>query len=193
MATKPAKPKLSPIDGFGLDPAFGKKLLELLDACKKEGLDFRVSQGLRTPQVQAKYYCQWKKRPPKVITEKAAEMKKSGAPWLASVLLEYRDIARIDRWQTSALPGAGWHQWGEAADCYCYRKGKMVEDGSDPCYRTYADAAIEIGLTPGLDFSKPDAGHVQLRPAADATSLYGWKKIDEIMKARFSEKPGAIA
>ena len=191
MAVKPAKPKSSPIDGFGLDPTFGKKLLKLLDACKAEGLDFRISQGLRSPQIQAKYYCQWDQRPPSVINAAAAKMKASGAPWLASVLLEFRDIDRIKNWQTSALPGGGWHQWGEAADCYCYRNGKMVGNGEDPCYRTYADAAIEIGLTPGLDFSRPDAGHVQLRSATDATSLYTWAQIDEIMKARFSEKPGA--
>jgi peptidoglycan LD-endopeptidase CwlK len=198
MAVKPSKPKLSkpkpssPIAGFGLDPTFGEKLLELLAACKKLKLDFRISQGLRTPQVQAKYYCQWEKRSPADIDAAAAEMDKAGAPWLASVLLEYRNIPRIKRWQTNALPGAGWHQWGEAADCYCYRKGKMVEDGADPCYQDYAEAAKKIGLTAGLYFSKPDAGHVQLRKKDGAADVLTWKQIDEVMKARFSEKPDGI-
>ena len=50
---------------------------------------------------------------------------------------------------------------------------------------TYAEAAKKIGLTPGLYFSHPDAGHVQLRSAAGATDVYSWAQIDEIMKARF--------
>lgn len=186
---KSAKPQTGGVSGFGLDANFAAKLADLLDACRKQGLEFRISQGLRTPQLQAKYYCQWQQRPPQSIDTTAAGMKKNGAPWLASVLLEYRDVPRIPQWQTSALPGAGWHQWGEAADCYCYRNGKMVEDGEDPCYRTYAEAAKKIGLTPGLYFSHPDAGHVQLRSAAGATNVYTWAQIDDVMKVRFSEKP----
>lgn len=186
---KSAQLKAAGVLGFGLDAGFAAKLADLLDACRKQGLEFRISQGLRTPQVQAKYYCQWQQRPPQVIDTAAAGMKANGAPWLASVLLEYRGIPRIPQWQTSALPGAGWHQWGEAADCYCYRNGTMVQDGGDPCYRVYADAAKKIGLTPGLFFSKPDAGHVQLRSAGGATDIYTWAQIDEIMMARFSDKP----
>jgi hypothetical protein len=119
-------------------------------------------------------------------------MVKNGAPWLASVLLEYRNIPRIKQWQTNALPGAGWHQWGEAADCYCYRGGKMVKDGGDPVYRKYADAAKSLGLTAGLYFTTPDAGHVQKRKQAGATDVYKWSDIDATMKARFSEKPDGV-
>lgn len=190
MAKKPTA-SLKPIDlnGFGLDPAFASKLTQLLTWCQAHGLDFRISQGLRPPQTQAKYYCQWDQRPPSAIDKAAKKMKDSGAPWLASVLLSYRDIPRIPRWQTNALPGAGWHQWGEAADCYCYRNGKMVESGDDPIYKKYADAAQDLGLTAGLYFSTPDAGHVQLRSAAGATNVYTWAQIDKTMKERFSEKP----
>src|SRR5476649_2890760 len=120
---KSAKPKSTapastPVDGFGLDPAFAQTLTQLLQWCQDKGLDFRISQGLRTPQTQAKYYCQWENRSPADIDSAAAKMVKSGAPWLASILSEYRNIARIKQWQTSQLPGSGWHQWGEAADCY---------------------------------------------------------------------------
>jgi hypothetical protein len=194
---KSAKPKsaataFTPVDGFGLDPAFAQTLTQLLQWCQNKGLDFRISQGLRTPQTQAKYYCQWENRSPADIDSAAAKMVKSGAPWLASILSEYRNIARIKQWQTSQLPGSGWHQWGEAADCYCYRDGKMVKDGGDPCYSAYAKAAKNLGLTAGLYFSTPDAGHVQKRSAAGATNVYKWSEIDTIMKARFSEKPDGI-
>jgi hypothetical protein len=194
---KPAKPKSAApasisVDGYGLDPAFAQTLVQLLQWCQNQGLDFRISQGLRTPQTQAKYYCQWENRSPADIDAAAAKMVKSGAPWLASILSEYRNIPRIKQWQTSQLPGSGWHQWGEAADCYCYRGGKMVKDGGDPCYSAYAKAAKTFGLTAGLYFSTPDAGHVQKRSAAGATNVYKWSEIDAIMKARFSEKPDGI-
>jgi hypothetical protein len=187
MALKPATPKLIDLSGFGLQPEFATKLTQLLAWCQAHGLDFRISQGLRTPQTQAQYYCQWVKRSPADIDKAAKTMK--GAPWLQSVLLGFRDIARIPNWQTSQLPGSGWHQWGEAADCYCYKNGKMVQSGSDPVYKKYADAAQSLGLTAGLYFSTPDAGHVQLRSQAGATNVYKWSEIDAIMKARFSEKP----
>ena len=67
----------------------------------------------------------------------------------------------------------------------------MVEDGSDPVYKEYADAAQTLGLTAGLYFSTPDAGHVQLRSAAGAANIYTWPQIDKTMKERFSEKPAA--
>ena len=178
-----------PTQGFGLDPEFAVILEALLAKCAAMGLDFRIAQGLRTPQTQAQYYCQWTQRPPAEIDHQIATMKTNGAPWLATVLLHYRDIPRKPNWLTSQLPGSGWHQWGEAADCYCYRDGKMVEDGSDLCYKKYADAARGLGLTAGFYFSKQDSGHVQKRSQAGATNVYSWADIDRIMKERFSEKP----
>src|SRR5690349_23257273 len=47
------------VAGFGLDPQFAETLSELLSRCRAAGLDFRISQGLRTPQKQAEYYCKW--------------------------------------------------------------------------------------------------------------------------------------
>jgi D-alanyl-D-alanine carboxypeptidase len=182
-----------PVAGFGLDPEFADSLRTLLAKCKSLGLDFRVSQGLRTPQTQAQYYCKWDQRSPKDIDKVVKTMQAAGAPWLASILHDCRDVPRQKAWVSSQLPGSGWHQWGEAADCYCFRKGKMVEDGNDPCYKQYAEAAKALGLTPGLFFSHPDAGHVQKRKQAGATNVFKWPRIDEIMKARFSGKPALVA
>ena len=185
----PAAPTIDPVlAGYGLDPQFATKLTTLLQACRERGHDFRISQGLRTPQRQARYYCQWDQRSPAQINAKVTYLNNQGAPWLANLLKSYRDIPRQKAWQTNALPGAGWHQWGEAADCYCFRGGQMVSNGSDPCYRVYADLAQQLGLTAGLYFSTPDAGHVQLRPG-NATDVYGWPNIDSVMKERFGEKP----
>jgi hypothetical protein len=196
-----AAPSPSPADagidpslkGFGLDPRFAQKLTTLLQACRERGHDFRISQGLRTPKTQARYYCQWEQRSPQAIDQQIEKLTASGAHWTASILQEYRNITRTPKWLTNALPGAGWHQWGEAADCYCFRGGKLIGNGSDPSYAVYADLAEEIGLTAGLRFSKPDAGHVQLRSQGGATYVYTWSHIDEVMKSRFSDKPGLDA
>src|SRR5262245_65712999 len=111
-------------------------------------------------------------------------MERAGAPWLASVLKSYRNIPRGSQWLTNALPGAGWHQWGLAADCYCYRNGKMVEDGSDPVYKFYAEEAVKLGLTAGYYFRNQDSGHVQGPSADGATDVYTWSYIDSVMKER---------
>ena len=95
------------VAGFGLDPEFAQTLSMLLAKCRAAGLDFRISQGLRTPQKQAEYYCRWSKRPPEKVDTAARKMERDGAPWLASVLRAYRNIPRQPRWLTSALPGSG--------------------------------------------------------------------------------------
>ena len=180
------------LNGYGLEPAFAVKLTALLAACRDKGYNFKISQGLRTPQRQALYYCQWAKRPPAAIDAAAKKLDGLGAPWTAKLLRSLRDTPRQKAWQTSALPGAGWHQWGEAADCYCYRGGVLVENGSDPCYKVYADLARGIGLTAGYYFGKQDSGHVQLRAADGADDVYSWPHIDEVMQDRFGSKPGDI-
>ncbi|MGO7335692.1 N-acetylmuramidase domain-containing protein [Rhizobium leguminosarum] len=180
----------SSVSGFGLEPDFAFKLTALLNDCRAEGYDFRISQGLRTPQKQAEYYCKWDKHPPSDVDAKVKKLRDAGAPWIASILASYRDIARSSKWLTGALPGAGWHQWGLGADCYCYRNGKMVEDGGDDCYKFYAQRATKLGLRAGLYFTHPDAGHVQAPAAATATDVYNWAFIDWTMKERFGDKGG---
>lgn len=186
----PVQPGTDPtLARFGLDPTFAGKLTTLLARCRAKGLDFRVSQGLRPPAVQARYYCSWEKRSPADIDKVVARLRADGAPWLADLMAYYRDTPRRPEWLTNALPGAGWHQWGEAVDAYCYRDGEMVSNGGDPAYATYADLAEDLGLTAGLRFTQPDPGHVQLRPQGGATALYSWDEIDTEMRKRFTEKP----
>jgi hypothetical protein len=174
--------------GAGLDPAFAEKLAALLKTCRDEGYVFRIGEGLRTPQTQAKYYCRWDRHPPEMIDRRAAELEAWGAPWLASVMRQYRDIARSSAWLTNQLPGSGWHQWGLAADCYCFRDGSMVEDGNDRAYKFYADQAVRLGLRAGYYFRRQDSGHVQDPSADGASVVFQWPHIDAVMKERFEEK-----
>lgn len=174
---------------FGLDPEFAGKLTTLLQRCRARGFDFRVSQGLRPPAVQARYYCCWAQRSPADIDKVVAKLQADDAPWIAELVAYYRDTPRKPGWLTNALPGAGWHQWGEAVDAYCWRDGEMVSNGADPAYAAYADLAEDLGLTAGLRFSRPDPGHVQLRPQSGATAVHTWAEIDAEMRKRFGEKP----
>ena len=64
----------------------------------------------------------------------------------------------------------------------------MVENGSDPVYKFYAEEATKLGLTAGYYFTHQDSGHVQGLSAAAATSVYTWPYIDGVMKERFADK-----
>ena len=181
-------PSAGGVEGVGLEAKFAATLAGLLRTCRNAGYEFRVAQGLRTAQVQAEYYCKWTGHAPSDIDAKVKLLKSKGAPWLSDVLAGYRDIPRTKAKLTGQLPGSGWHQWGLAADAYCYRNGAMVEDGSDPCYKFYADEARKLGLTAGYYFSSRDSGHVQAPSADGADDVYAWSYIDGIMKERFSPK-----
>jgi peptidoglycan LD-endopeptidase CwlK len=108
------------------------------------------------------------------------------------LLRRYRAIERSPHWLTNALPGEGWHQWGLAADCYCYRDGNLVQDGSDHAYASYADAAKALGLTAGFFFPQRDSGHVQLPAEGGATARHSWAEIDAEMQKRFPDKPALV-
>ena len=176
------------VAGFGLDPKFSASVAQLLATCRAAGFEFRVTSGLRTPQVQAEYYCRWSGHSRTQIDAKIKFLTDNNAPWLASILQRYRDIPQTKAKLTGQLPGSGWHQWGLAADAYCFRDGHMVEDGSDPCYEFYAQQATRLGLTAGYYLKFKDSGHVQGPSADGADEVYTWSYIDRTMKERFSEK-----
>lgn len=183
---------LAGVAGFGLDPTFADQLATLLMTCRAAGFEFRVSQGLRTPQKQAAYYCQWVKHPVADVDAAVQKLRDRDAPWLADMLSGFRDITRTNRWLTNALPGEGWHQWGLAADCYCFENGKMVSSGDAPCYKFYAEQAVKLGLTAGFNFKQKDAGHVQGPSANGASNVYAWSHIDGVMKSRFADKTDVV-
>ncbi len=190
LATAGATPSaLSAALKHGFETAFSLKLQKLLDECAASGHDFRIGQGIRTPQTQALYYCEWEGRTPFMIDQAADQLADQGATWLAGLLRKLRDVQRVAGWQTDQLPGSGWHQWGEAADCYCYRNGALVSDGNDPSYKFYADRARDLGLTPGFYFKRhQDSGHVQFRSQAGASDVFTWAMIDKTMQDRFGDK-----
>ena len=171
-----------------LVPEFRGKFLHVLEICKDKGVIFVPYFTLRSPKRQGELWCQ--SRSPDQISQASYTLIKSGASYLAGFL--FPSLGNKGRWATNALPGNSWHQWGEAGDCYLLVNGVAVWDASDPGYEIYAQAAIEVGLTPGKYWSKPDTDHIQLRSAPSPLDTgLTWATIDRMMQQRFPiDAPG---
>ena len=170
-----------------LKPEFKAKVDELLQKCNAKGIIMRPNEGLRDPFTQAKYWRQ--SRSSQQIAAKIADLKAQGAPFLAfcieSVGPQHGDPV------TNAIPGLGWHQWGEALDCFWVVDGeaewsvKRKVNGQNG-FQVYAQIADQIGLTAGgLWTSLKDWPHVQLRKAANPLGQFTLPQIDAAMKSQF--------
>lgn len=172
----------------GLENGFRQQVEELLAQCLQGGVDMRPYTGVRTPKEQAKLWRQ--SRATEEINAAIAKLKNGGAPFLASVV---EDVGpQHGPHVTNALPGLGWHQWGEAVDCFWSVNGhaewsasKLI-DGING-YQFYAGKAKSLGLTAGgLWTSFKDWPHVQLRTSGSPVSAgMTLAEIDAVMKERF--------
>lgn len=167
-----------------LTESFAQKVERLLMACEARGVVMKPYFTVRGPATQAKLWCQ--SRSAAEIGRAAEEMRRGGAVWLPSLLKpEFGSRgARV----TNALPGASWHQWGEAVDCYVVGpKGEAVWSSENAGYRIYAEEALRLGLEAGFAWKRlRDAVHVQER-AAGSPLLSGmsWAEVDAEMVLRF--------
>ena len=172
----------------GLEPEFKSKVEHLLDVCRASGVIMRPYTGLRKPSKQAKLWRQ--SRSTEQIEAEIQRLRDAGAPYLASVLDKVGP--QHGPHVTNALPGLGWHQWGEAVDCFWAVDGRAVWspeltiDGING-YRFYAETAQNIGLTAGGFWTSiKDWPHVQLRTTGSPISAgMTFAQIDAIMKSRF--------
>jgi hypothetical protein len=161
---------------------FRDRVVDLLARCANEGLRLHPFSGLRSVTEQSELYR--KGRSIGVIEESARKLRDWGASYLADSLISVGPQEGA-RKVTQALPGASWHQWGEALDCCIIGKdGKLVWDGDDPRYVTYGRIAIECGLEAGVFWKFKDAVHVQLQKQP-VKALYQWPDIDRLMKQKF--------
>jgi peptidoglycan L-alanyl-D-glutamate endopeptidase CwlK len=167
-----------------LVPNFRAAVRQVLEACKAEGVTMITTYTVRSPIEQAVL---WRRsRTIDVISRKIQFLHDQKADFLADVL---RDVGpREGAWATNAIPGASWHQFGEAHD------GCWMVDGKEEWsttkqingvngYRLYAQKAHEFGLT-SLGPTIGDWAHIQLRKE-EVTDLYSWKDINDRMKERF--------
>lgn len=175
------------IDSTALTPEFNSKLLELLAACQRLGVEMRPYFGIRTPFEQAKLWRQSRTR--EEISQKVGELQAQGAPFLAHALESVGP--QNGPHVTNALPGLSWHQWGEAVDCFWVVNGQgewstVKQAGGSNGYRVYAGQALQLGLDAGgLWRSLKDWPHVQLRKAGSPLGVWGVGEIDRRMEEKF--------
>lgn len=164
-----------------LNAQFADLCVQLITDCANDGILLRPYSGLRTPSEQAKLWRQG--RPIGEIEVAARKLKDYKAPYLASCLLTVgpQKGAKV----TNALPGESWHNWGEGLDFYVLdNNNQPIIDGENPLYFEFGKRAITLGLTAGVFWDKPDAGHVQLR-AEPVKAFYQWPDINRIMRERY--------
>lgn len=173
----------------GLEPQFRARLEAVIGALRDDGIEMRVTVGVRPPAEQARLWRQSRSR--EEIEAAIRHLKQAGAWYLAEVLAT--GAPALGPPVTRALPGLSWHQWGEAADCLWVVDG--VAEWSlarivnrDNGYHAYARAAEAAGLVAGGLWPRlSDWPHVQKRK--DASPLMAGlslKAIDEAMRERFA-------
>jgi hypothetical protein len=170
-----------------LVPEFALKAKQLLQRCDDLHVVMHVTETLRTPFTQARFWRQ--SRPTAVVNARIQKLRADGAPFLADCL--QRVGPHTGEHVTNALPGLSWHQWGEAIDSVWVANGKetfslKLTVGGVNGFHVYAEQAEKMGLTAGAFFqSIKDFPHVQLRGDASPLSHHSLHEIDAVMKARF--------
>lgn len=176
-----------------LSEDFQPLVKEVIQRCAARKVVMIPFYTLRGPGVQARLFCQ--SRTLKEVASEARRMQINGAPWLASLMKpEYaldhpqRDPSIDAAQKTNALPGASWHQWGKAIDCYVEAANKeAIWDSNHFGYEVYAEEAKRMGLEAGACWTMRDAVHVQatksfspisdgkLWPQIEATMTKTWR------------------
>lgn len=172
-----------------LDAQFGEACRRLLQDCRDRGIEMRPNEGLRDPWTQAKYWRQ--SRSIQEINNNIAMLRNKGANFIAKVL---EDVGpQHGDPVTKALPGASWHQWGLALDCFWVVNGvaewstQRQVNGVNG-YRFYADAAEGRGLTAGGHWPTfKDWPHVQASGPSSPLGKFSWAEIDAEMQRLFSQ------
>lgn len=171
-----------------LDPEFRVSVEALKADLADQGHVFHDTETLRTPWRQARLYRQSRVRAK--VDEAIATLRVRGAEYLAWVM---EDVGPQDDGPhvTNALPGFGWHAWGEGDDLVHIVGGHAVYDvpdpdrpghtKMDPAYLVLATTARKHGLKSGLDFGDDD--HVQKR-MTEPTAL-PWPDVDAEMERRY--------
>ena len=174
-----------------LEPEFRAACKELLTRCQQHGADMRANEGLRDPWKQARYWRQ--SRSKEEIDNAIAMLKNSGADYLAKIL---KDVGpQHGDPVTNALPGASWHQWGVALDCFWLVGGvaewstTRIVNGING-YKLYADIAEDLELTAGGHWSSfKDWPHVQKKGASSPLQEHSWSEINAKMLQLFPAPP----
>lgn len=169
-----------------LVPEFRDQVVQLLKLCRENGVNMSPYCTIRTPQDQAQLWCQ--SRSARAVELQKAALEKVGAPWLASLLRP--EFSRGLKSVTNALPGASWHQWGEAVDCVVTEGRTAIWNTEHRGWKIYIDTAASLRLNAGGFWrGLPDWPHVQLRRERSPLEAgFTWPEIDSLMKDKFHKE-----
>lgn len=126
-----------------LTPAMQARTNDLLRMADADGLDLLLTCTLRSPQEQARLFCQ--SRLKETIEAKAREL---------DVIYGRKDYAKLLRDTgmvvgpkvTNAGPGQSLHQYGLAIDCVVMVDGKPDWDAHHDAWQRYGELCKEAGL-----------------------------------------------
>ncbi len=159
-----------------INPVFANTMRQVLGVCfVKHNINMIPTFGIRTLSDQAKLWRQ--SRSSLEINQEIQKLKASNCDYLANILISVGP--QNGPHVTNSLPGLSWHNWGEAIDCLAFVNNTPIMSGDAPEYATYAQVAVDYGLTAGDLFkSFKDAGHVQLRKQ-EILDLYTIKEVND--------------
>ncbi|WBX74859.1 D-alanyl-D-alanine carboxypeptidase family protein [Tenacibaculum ovolyticum] len=166
-----------------------KNLEKTLKELKNKGLDYRITETLRSPIKQAKYY-----RKGRTTTEVANAinfLKSKNCTFLAKCIETVGPQAGSKK-ITWAHPGFSWHQWDEAADIAWFHNGVFITNANEIInnikgYELLAQTAVKNNLTSGFYWSPQDAMHIQNRNGK-VKDYYEYEEVDIIMKRQFENE-----
>lgn len=177
------------IDLNTLVPEFRAKVDQLLINCKNAGYVMVPNYAIRTPLEQGGLWRQ--SRSTAEINLEVQTLRHNGCDYLADCIVNAGPHS--GEHVTNAIPGLGWHSWGEALDCTWLVSGaeewstKRLVNGKNGYY-IYATEAQKLGLTAGgLWHSLQDWPHVQLRSAGSPLAVMNLKQINNTMYQRFGK------
>lgn len=150
-----------------------------------QAAEWMVTAGWRSPWAQARVWRQ--SRTTEQVRSEAAMLASRGAPWLSDVLLSVGPQAgALGRHVTRALPGASWHQWGEALDVAAMIDGRPT--WATERYQRLGEVALLHDVTWGGWWGRPDLPHFQRRREGSPLAAgYEWSEVDARMRALWGE------
>lgn len=157
---------------------FRPKVERVIALAAAQGIGLVPYFGARSIEDQARL---WRRsRSDNEALEAVAMLNSAGASRLAAALVSVGP-QQPGPWATNALPGASWHQFGQACDLYVERAGKACWNTADLGYAVLRDAAQAVGLTSGAGWKKPDPDHIQASSYASPLDSMSWAEIDARM------------
>ena len=131
-----------------LQPEFRKKIEQLIIICSERNVKIIPYMTIRNVWAQAVL---WRQSRSKVeIEKKIADLKINGNNFLAYVI---RNVGpHTGPRVTDAIPGASWHQYGLAVDCYVEEGNKAIFDKNHNGYKIYREEGLKLGLFIGPEW-----------------------------------------